>query len=156
MATIRETLTNFVFADRPTQQDQPSNPPRPLTDEVPASLVTQYQHRKAQTLAEAKRLAKLTVITDSETVQFIELLHKLAGTAGFFGDGSLGSAAGHFEHELHLASFELRPRIALAGLAGLSNAQHCSNGATLHVEFEENAGDAKRGVRHKSSASDQS
>ncbi len=125
LATIQEILTRFAPPERFTGFNGFSGPPLTLTDEVPASLVTQYQLRKAQTLAEAKRLSELTVITDSETQQFIELLHKLAGTAGFFGDGSLGSAAGHLEHEMKLASFELRPSIALAGLAGLSNAQHC-------------------------------
>ncbi len=75
-------------------------------------------------MAEAERLAGLTIISDSETEQFIGHLHKLAGTAGFFGDGSLGSAAGHLEHELQNASSDLRPRIAAAGLAMLSDAQH--------------------------------
>ena len=53
---------------------------------MPASLVAQYQDRKTQTLKEAERLAGHSVIADSESEQFIEHLHKLAGTAGFFGD----------------------------------------------------------------------
>ena len=133
LATITEILTTFALSERPIQQDEVSKPPQSLVEEMPASLVAQYQDRKTQTLKEAERLAGLSVIADSESEQFIEHLHKLAGTAGFFGDGSLGLAAGHLEHELQLASFEMRPHIALAGLATLKDAQRCSHEASLSV-----------------------
>ena len=133
LATISEILTTFALSERPIHEDKVLNPQQSLVDEMPASLVAQYQDRKIQTLKEAERLAGLSVITDSESEQFIEHLHKLAGTAGFFGDGSLGLAAGHLEHELQLASFEMRPHIALAGLAALNDARYCGDEAVFAV-----------------------
>ena len=124
LATISDVLTSFIPVETSAAQDEVSKQSHNITDEMPASLVTQYEHRKAETLAEAERLAGQTVISDAETEQFIIQLHKLSGTAGFFGDAELGSAA-NLEHEMEMASFELRPQIALAGLAGLSKAQHC-------------------------------
>ena len=122
IATIRGILARFIPADPASAPGTFSRPPESPAEEIPASLIDQYRDRKAATLAEAERLAGLAVISDSETAQFLDLLHKLSGTAGFFGDGPLGSAAGIFENELELASFDLRPSIALAGLATLSNA----------------------------------
>ena len=124
-ATICDVLTRFIPVETSAVQDEVSKQSHNITEEMPASLVTQYEHRKAETLAEAERLAGQTVISDAETEHFIIQLHKLSGTAGFFGDAALGSAASNLEHEMEQASFELRPQIALAGLAGLSKAQHC-------------------------------
>ena len=122
LATIREMLTRFTPAEPFTTLDPVSEPPQTHVEKMSASLITQYQHRKVQTIAQAELLAQQTVISDTETEQFIDQLHKLAGTAGFFGDASLGTAASHLEHKMQLASIELRPRVVLAGLAGLSNA----------------------------------
>ena len=123
LVTVNKILTRFAPAVSSNVSKEDLRPAQPKTDEMPASLVAQYQHRKAEAFTEAERLAGQTVISDAETKQFIDQLHKLAGTAGFFGDESLGSAASHLEHEMERASCELRPRTALAGLAGLSNAQ---------------------------------
>ena len=123
LATIREILTRFAPTERVTAPSEVLSPQQPVIEGVPASLVQQYQCRKAETLAEAKQFAGQTVISDAETKQFIDSLHKLAGTAGFFGDDSLGLAAGQLERELELASFDGRPRIAVAGLAALNDAQ---------------------------------
>ena len=123
LATIREILTRFAPAERFTAPSEVLSPQQPVIEGVPASLVQQYQCRKAETLAEARQFAGQTVISDSETKQFIDSLHKLAGTAGFFGDDVLGLAAGQLERELELASFDGRPRIAVAGLASLNDAQ---------------------------------
>lgn len=123
LATIRKILARFAPAEPSVVQAEGSKPSQTLTEEMPASLVTQYQHRKAETFAQAERLAGQTIISDTETEQFIDQLHKLAGTAGFFGDTSLGSAASHLEREMERASYDMRPSIALAGLAGLSKVQ---------------------------------
>ena len=123
LATIREILTRFAPTERSTAPSEVLSPQQPVIEGVPASLVQQYQCRKAETLAEAKQFAGQTVISDAETKQFIDSLHKLAGTAGFFGDDVLGLAAGQLERELELASFDGRPRIAVAGLASLNDAQ---------------------------------
>lgn len=124
LATIRKILTRFAPAEPSVVQAEGSKASQALTEEMPASLITQYLHRKAETFAQAERLAGQTIISDSETEQFIDQLHKLAGTAGFFGDTSLGSAASHLEREMERASYDMRPSIALAGLAGLSKGQH--------------------------------
>lgn len=120
---IREVLTRFCSAKPFKSADEVLSIPTQTVDGPPAALVDRYKHRKNQTLVEAARLALQTVISDSETEQFMDQLHKLAGTGGFFGDNSLGEAASALEHQLQFAPAEQRPEIVLAGITAMRTAQ---------------------------------
>lgn len=123
LATVCSVLTRMMPVKLSLVQDEGAKQSHDVIEEMPASLIAQYERRKAETLAETEKLAGQTVISDAETRHFIDQLHKLAGTAGFFGDALLGSAASGLEREMEQASFELRPQIASAGLVGLNKAR---------------------------------
>lgn len=68
--------------------------------DLPDALRQQYHARKSDTLERAARLANATTAPDDEWESFLDDLHRLAGTAGFFEDTTVGDAAGALEHEL--------------------------------------------------------
>ena len=61
----------------------------------------------------SRRLATLSSAPDEEWAGFLDDLHRLAGTAGFFGDAALGDAAGALEHDLPKAQLAARPALLM-------------------------------------------
>lgn len=68
---------------------------------VPASTLkipnqkvqARYQERKAETLRRLEEASRLSSLDEAAMAELCDLLHKLAGTAGMFGDGALGDHA---------------------------------------------------------------
>lgn len=116
---IRETLTRFGPTKTCEVSFQVPSPPQSFADQPSTALVKLYQQRKAETLALAERLGCQDIITNDETEEFMEQLHKLAGTGGFFGEASLGTAASQLEHQLQTASVEQRRGLVTAGVKAL-------------------------------------
>lgn len=81
----------------------PTTPARgsggPINAAAP-SLEQRYSQRKRDTLDAVAQLADGTMAADADYERVIDLLHKLAGTAGMFGDAGLGDAASALEHAL--------------------------------------------------------
>ncbi|PEQ10490.1 hypothetical protein B2G71_21930 [Novosphingobium sp. PC22D] len=70
------------------------------------ALRHRYEARCADLLSKLKDLNERTAIGEDEAHDLAQHLHKLAGTAGFFGEARLGEAAAEFEHELAEADTE--------------------------------------------------
>jgi CheY-like chemotaxis protein len=83
------------------------------------SLTDQYLARKASALEAVGRLVRQGDCADKAVEDVASLLHKLAGSAGFFGDGALGEVAGALERSLMRASVEDRAELLVAGNAAL-------------------------------------
>lgn len=121
--TIRGVLSRFGPEKSSQTVDEMLTLPNHIAAEPKIDLAEMYQNRKAQTLAEAERLACQTVISDTEAEEFSNQVHQLAGTGGFFGDAALGSAAGLLEHQIKSVSFDQRPQIVSDGFKAMRNAQ---------------------------------
>ncbi len=67
----------------------------------PPALRTRFEERKAA--ARAALLAAAQSATAHDAAMLADTLHRLAGTAGFFGETALGAAAGQFERQLRKA-----------------------------------------------------
>ena len=79
----------------------------PRDDLVPASeplasskLLERFVARKLDTARTLDELAALDVPSDEKLAEAVDLLHKLAGVAGMFGDAELGERAKQLEDEL--------------------------------------------------------
>lgn len=72
---------------------------RPFTS-VPAGLAARYARRRQDGLAMLERLAHQDMISDVEIEELKDMLHKLAGSAGMFGEEQLGRFASAIEHDL--------------------------------------------------------
>jgi len=86
-------------------------------------LAARYATRKADTLAALAQLAETGVAGDeAEIAGLIEALHKLAGSAGFFGEDALGAAALALETALAKAGPGERERLIRDGAEQLAKA----------------------------------
>jgi CheY-like chemotaxis protein len=91
-------------------------------DRLVSSLWLRYEHRKAETIKRIK-IANETQDYRPETVNEIRnLLHKLAGTAGSFGEAALSEAATQCENALISASPQRVPETLLHSCALLLKA----------------------------------
>jgi HPt (histidine-containing phosphotransfer) domain-containing protein len=63
-------------------------------------LRDRYVERRDTTLASVQALVRPGDVADAEVQDVIEQLHKLAGTAGMFGEGPLGDQAAALEDGL--------------------------------------------------------
>ncbi|MBX7535166.1 PAS domain S-box protein [Qipengyuania sp. GH1] len=67
---------------------------------LPSTLQEKYAERKRETFAKIEANLGLNRIGQNELDELKDLLHKLAGTAGLFGDDRLGVLASQLEHAL--------------------------------------------------------
>ena len=74
--------------------------PEPEPEAAAPSIKDRYRARKLQTLEKLEEAAQLTALDDSAIAELTELLHKLAGTAGMFGEAVLGDHARALEETL--------------------------------------------------------
>ncbi|MEG3086765.1 ATP-binding protein [Sphingomonas sp. PB4P5] len=75
-------------------------PPATPKSSVPSRLHDRYVERRDTTLAAVAALVRPGDVPDAEIEDVIEQLHKLAGTAGMFGEGALGEQASIMEDSL--------------------------------------------------------
>jgi HPt (histidine-containing phosphotransfer) domain-containing protein len=73
----------------------------PIAPDV--SLPDRYQSRKVQTIGALERLLRNRRPSEMNIKDLLDQLHKLAGTAGYFGDNALGEAAAQLEYALRNA-----------------------------------------------------
>ncbi len=115
---LRGLVEQFASAKRPTNDvDRAIILARSQDD-----IVALYQSRKNKLLAAIAlglRRQDLDVATIDELAT---MLHKLAGTAGFFDEGALGEVASKLEHDLKCGSADDWPRILKAGWHELQKA----------------------------------
>ena len=68
-----------------------------------AKVEDRYQERKRELFGRLATAQKKQSVSPSELDELMDMLHKLAGTAGFFGEDGLGQAAGELEQALRSA-----------------------------------------------------
>lgn len=90
-----EAGTMPVAAETSKDVDAPAQE-RPAVSPVKAL----YAKRRAEALNGVSELLRQGTFTDSEVVNVVDILHKLAGTAGMFGESELGNEASVLENEL--------------------------------------------------------
>ena len=67
--------------------------------QMPVAILDQYANRKADIFKAFSRMAERGGSTDDYRL-LVQLLHKLAGTAGLFGEDALGEVASKIEHSI--------------------------------------------------------
>ena len=88
------------------------------TTPLPGGVSDRYRQRKADTLKAVDELIRRGEFTQDELANVADLLHKLAGTAGMFGEGQLGNCALEIESGLSKwPTHELAARIMPAAEA---------------------------------------
>ena len=92
---LQAALARWCRVDLPSQTSQPT----PTGASMPR-LRERYIERREATLASVEALAVASDPTDAEVDEVIAHLHKLAGSAGMFGDGALGERAAMLEDGL--------------------------------------------------------
>ncbi|CAN5589702.1 PAS domain S-box protein [soil metagenome] len=92
----------------------PPDAPAPREPAAPPSLQERYLVRKVETIAAVTRLAAQHEHGDAEIAEIASMLHKLAGTAGYFGDEALGDNARALECALLGAPVDQRGDILRA------------------------------------------
>lgn len=80
--------------------------------DIAPSLRARFEQRKAELALCADEMATGGTVGDDRAAHLGTLLHKLAGTAGMFGDSRLGERAGALEHALRAAAPEDRRVVA--------------------------------------------
>jgi PAS domain S-box-containing protein len=86
---------------------------------LPEPLRLRYAAHKASALARVQRLVSRACYDDDELAEAIKALHKLAGTAGLFGEFEVGEAAKALEVGLRVWSNDLRQTNASIAFATL-------------------------------------
>ncbi|WP_332802056.1 PAS domain S-box protein [Sphingomonas sp. RT2P30] len=86
------------------------------------SLQDRYRGRKADVLAALDALLRDGRFTDSELGEVAAMLHKLAGTAAYFGDAALGERAGDMERGLEIWPVEERAANIAEAVAAIRRA----------------------------------
>jgi PAS domain S-box-containing protein len=97
---------------RAPDPDQPRA--RPTRTQPSAKARGLYDTHKRQVLERLAGLIREGSFCDLELEEFAGMLHKLAGTAGMFGEGALGDVAGEMEEELRGWPLHGRPSLARA------------------------------------------
>lgn len=95
-----------------------------MTSQAPSVRTAEdlYVERRAATLEAVAAAVRQGRFEGGQVQEIASLLHKLAGTAGFFGEQALGSVAADIEEQLRDAAPGDVPAIISAGLARLSSA----------------------------------
>ena len=101
LADLRRILATYLD-NRPGIGDASLAAPGPAIETPPApiALIARYRRRRDETIACLKRFSPSHPPSDSDIEELVELLHKLAGTAAYFGEEEIGAAAASLEHEL--------------------------------------------------------
>ena len=92
---LTDTVSRFVRAKFAVSAQVEDTPP-----ETSDPLIARYLGRKADTFAAIEALLEAGQCSDDEAREVAELLHKLAGIAGFFGDPRFGELALEIEKRL--------------------------------------------------------
>lgn len=113
---IREVVAKF------TQATIPASVPTPAGLAAKPSARTLYMERRTQTLNAVAEAVRRGQVDEVSLAAIVDLLHKLAGTAGFFGEDGLGAAASELEDRLSCATEADAICILSAGIVSLSKA----------------------------------
>ena len=111
---LENVAAKWIVNDSPAK-DATAPPTKDSVTGKP-SLEQRYHARREDTLKMIASLSDQATVNDQEISDVTDMLHKLAGTAGFFGEAPLGSVAGELEHDLRQASAQDRPVRLRAGL----------------------------------------
>ncbi|TGX46073.1 response regulator [Sphingomonas naasensis] len=107
LATVIRRWTRIEPAQ--PEAPAPTAPARPAEPSlISPALRARYDARKEEVAVCAERLAAADTVSDDDAVELGELLHKLAGSAGMFGEAALGDEASAFEERLARSPPEAR------------------------------------------------
>ena len=84
-----------------------------------ATATAKYEAQRDAVLSHVDALVRRGAFTDAELEEVAQWLHKLAGTAGMFGEAALGDVAGELEDELRDWPVDERPSRARAAAGRL-------------------------------------
>lgn len=104
---------------RHAKTDAAREPARTASTRAPADL---YAERRAATLDAVGAAVREGRFDGAALSNIADMLHKLAGTAGFFGEQALGTVAAEIEHQLTDAAPDDALQILSAGLVRLEAA----------------------------------
>jgi PAS domain S-box-containing protein len=104
LAILAASIQKWTISDAPHVTVAPAFAISP-------ALQARFDARKAEVAEFAQGLAASGTITDEEIQRLIDMLHKLAGSAGMFNEKSLGARAAELEEQLETASFHDRREI---------------------------------------------
>ncbi|MBW4331140.1 PAS domain S-box protein [Stakelama sp. CBK3Z-3] len=93
MESLKQVIDKWSVVPAVSGAVSPKPPKKP-------DLQTRYLARREALTKDLADLADKPEIDESQATAIAEQLHKLAGTAGFFGEGELGEAAREMEKEL--------------------------------------------------------
>ncbi len=96
---LTTVFARFIRADRPALAETPTISPK---------LRDRYRARKSDVVRTLEELAALEQPDDAPVMAAADLLHKLAGVAGLFGEAALGEDARRLEEELLACPVERR------------------------------------------------
>lgn len=113
---IREVVAKF------TQATVPAPVATPAGSTTKPSARALYMERRTQTLNAVAEAVRRGQVDEVSLAAIVDLLHKLAGTAGFFGEDGLGTAASELEDRLSGAMVTDAIGILNAGMVSLSKA----------------------------------
>jgi PAS domain S-box-containing protein len=93
--------------------------PAPALDpSISPQLLERFVARKAEMARTLEELANLDSPSNEKLAEAVDLLHKLAGVAGMFGDARLGERAKELEDELRVCAADIRaPQLREAAAA---------------------------------------
>ena len=91
------------------------------TSDIP-SIESRYRQRRRETLEALDALIRSATYSDVELASAASLLHKLAGTAAMFGEGTLGDRSRELEHGIGCWSESERVGNICAGVAAIKKA----------------------------------
>ncbi|RYD62342.1 MAG: response regulator [Sphingomonadales bacterium] len=108
MQVLLATIGRWSRAPEP-REESPVAEDRPRPRFTPSAAAdAKYRTHRAMALGQVDMLVRSGAFEDAEVVTLAEALHKLAGTAGMFGERALGDAASELEEGLRSWSAEER------------------------------------------------
>ena len=119
---LQRVLSRFTDRGSPEKGRDVELEDSPLDEVISEPLQGKFVKRKQQTLDFLAQLANSRDDREADYERVIEMLHKLAGTAGIFGEPKLGEAASKVERALQASPPELYRDVVCAGWKQLSQA----------------------------------
>ena len=122
LALLSETVLRFL----PTEAWSIASPAVEATprEDIPPALHAQFQQRVSETLSLCAELKNDEAATNDDWLRLMDMLHRLAGTAGFFGNDALGTWAAELEHQLASHPLAERKTALMVALASLGSEQN--------------------------------